>query len=178
VLVLVIQRDKRIATRLMVARFRSQSPTPPPLAYRLPTTTSASVVFKISNMRKRAHSSCWRSASITATIGDAVDIIPSTQAEERPVGPKRGRHVVGGWVGGMWRTSDGVRSGELSSKKMISQKILGSASATAVITPLILSRSFRVGTMTDSSAASTGRTPIIVTILGPMIIAQPSDGFA
>jgi hypothetical protein len=33
--------------------------------------------------------------------------------------------------------------------------------ATATITPLILPRSLKVGTMTDSSAAFTDRTPIL-----------------
>ena len=108
-------------------------------------------------MRARQPSSCCRSASITATIGDDVDRTPSTQADDSPLRPKRCRHLTRGSARAMSRTNDAVPSGELSSTKTISQDTFGSASATAAITPAMLSRSLNVGMMMDSSAARTAR---------------------
>jgi hypothetical protein len=82
----------------------SESEHPP--STQLPTTASASVAFSISNIWKRARSSCWWSASIAATIGDAVDVIFSTQAEARPLRPKRCRHLTRGSVRAISRTND------------------------------------------------------------------------
>src|SRR6185437_6219612 len=96
--------------------------------------------------------------SITATNDEAVDIIPSTQADERPLRPKRCKHLTRESFLAISRTKDAVPSDELSATKIISQEIFGSASATAEITVGMLSRSLKVGTIIESSAERTVRT--------------------
>src|SRR5262245_21599876 len=90
---------------------------------------------------------------MTATTGDAVDIIPSTQADDRPLRPKRCRQRTRASFCAISRTRDAVPSDELSSTKTISQQTFGRAALISDTISVILSRSLNVGTIIDNFGA-------------------------
>ena len=104
----------------------------------------------VSSMRGRIVSSCCRSASMTARNGASVASMPSMQADERPRRPIRRITRTRGMVLCRPSRSSAVPSCELSSTNTTSQAIPASASPSPASSGAMLSRSFRVGTITAS----------------------------
>src|SRR6185312_14843 len=105
-------------------------------------------------MSGSSFSSCWRSASVTATNGAALASTPSMHAVERPRRPMRWTQRMRGSTRAIWRIRSGVPSRESSSTKTISQPPSGSTRSISSISGRILSRSFNVGTTMESSGAA------------------------
>ena len=95
-------------------------------------------------------SSCWRSASITATIGADDAIIPSMHAPASPRRPTRLKHRTRMSRAAISRTCALVPSGLLSSTKITSQFASTRIRRNRATSSAILPRSLKVGTTMES----------------------------